>query len=145
MQDALQTLAAPVAPNARITDAYAVEELPGVTRDGRAVVRLVRPLEYRVGSKDSDEVIVVPVGFETDFASVPWGFRELFPQLGPWARPAIIHDWLYANRGLGRYSRADADRIFLEAMEVVGVPAWRRAPMYLAVRAGGARGWGRSG
>lgn len=144
MQDALQILAAPAAPNARITDAYAVEELPGVTRDGRAVVRLVRPLEYRVGSKDSDEVIVVPVGFETDFASVPWGFRELFPQLGPWARPAIIHDWLYANRGLGRYSRADADRIFREAMEVVGVPAWRRALMYGAVRVGGARGWGRS-
>ncbi|NEX92226.1 DUF1353 domain-containing protein [Caulobacter sp. 17J65-9] len=142
MQDALQTLAAP---NARITDAYAVEELPGVTRDGRAVVRLVRPLEYRVGSKDSDEVVVVPVGFETDFASVPPGFRELFPQLGPWARPAILHDWLYANRGLGRYSRADADRIFREAMEVVGVPAWRRALMYWAVRVGGAGGWGRSG
>ncbi len=127
-------------------------------------MRLLEALEYHVGHPDSAEVITVPAGFETDFASIPWGLWNLFPPLGPWARPAIIHDFLYATRGGGwwappganrrkwitgphaprRYSRADADAIFLEAMTVVdpSVPAWRRTVMYRAVRMGGAKGWG---
>jgi hypothetical protein len=132
---------------ARITGAFRVEEAPGRFRDGRQIVRLLEPLEYRVADADSAERIVVPAGFETDFASIPFGLRNLFPPLGPWARPAIIHDWLYANGGRlpeRRYSRAEADAIFAEAMKVVGVPAWRRRLMHLAVRIGGVGGWGRS-
>lgn len=129
---------------ARITGRFAVEEVPGRSREGRQLVRLLQTLEYRVGSEDSAEVICVPVGFETDFASIPWGLRNLFPALGPWGRPAIIHDYLYATRGqAGRYTRLQADRIFAEAMAVVGVPAWRRQIMFLAVRLGGGGGWGR--
>ena len=41
-----------------------------------------------------------------------------------------------------RYTRAEADAVFREAMEVVGVPAWRRAVLYHAVRMGRRR-WGR--
>lgn len=126
---------------ARITEAFRVEEVPGKTRSGRQIVRLLAPLEYRVGSADSDEVIVVPAWYETDFASIPWGVRNLFPPLGIWARPAIIHDWLYDQGGIGRYDRKRCDEIFREAMEVVGVPAWRRAVMYRAVRLGGASGF----
>lgn len=140
---------------ARITGAFKVEEVPGKSRSGRQCVRLLEPLEYRVGSADSNEVIVVPAGFETDFASIPFGARNLFPPLGPWARPAIVHDRLYdeGGRHCGRrfleggtvqivsYTRAQADAIFREAMEVVGVPAWRRVIMYRAVRLGGWGGW----
>jgi hypothetical protein len=140
---------------ARITGTFRVEEAPGVHRHGRACVRLLEPLEYRVGSENSDERIVVPAGATTDFASIPWGLRNTFPPLGAWARPAIIHDFLYETRGSGvldgvrwisrpvDYTRADADAIFLEAMEVVGVPTWRRTVMYRAVRLGGGGGWGR--
>lgn len=140
---------------ARITGAFKVEEVAGKARGGRQCVRLLEHLEYRVGSAESPEGIIVPAGFETDFASIPFGLWNLFPPLGPWARPAIIHDFLYATRGTGcwqgrywaswpeGYSRARADSIFREAMEVVGVPAWRRAVMYRAVRLGGAGGWGR--
>jgi hypothetical protein len=139
---------------ARITSAFKVEEAVGDNRGGRACVRLLEPLEYRVGSENSLEVITVPIGFETDFASIPWGLWNLFPPLGPWARPAIIHDFLYATHGSGifgtrrtitrtdNYTRPEADGIFREAMGVVGVPAWRREVMYLAVRAGGGKGWG---
>lgn len=152
---------------ARITGAFRVEECPGRSREGRACVRLLDALEYHVGSADSPEVITVPPGFETDFASIPWGLWNLFPPLGPWARPAIIHDFLYATGGTGwwrgpgenvrkwlrgppdrppgvfAYSRKEADQIFREAMGVVepAVPAWRREVMYRAVRLGGARGW----
>jgi hypothetical protein len=152
---------------ARITGAFRVEEA-GESRGGRACVRLLEPLEYHVGYSDSLEVITVPAGFETDFASIPWGLWDLFPPLGPWARPAIIHDFLYATKGTGKwgapgeeprrwitgpfresftapvYLRAEADAIFREAMKVVEppVPAWRREIMYRAVRLGGGKGWG---
>jgi hypothetical protein len=127
---------------ARITGAFRVEEIPGRSRGGRAVVRLLEALEYRVGHAASDELVRVPAGFETDFASIPWGLWNFFPALGPWARPAIVHDWLYATAGLGgRYSRARADDIFAEAMAVVGVPRWRRVIMVASVRLGGGRAW----
>jgi hypothetical protein len=128
---------------ARITERFRVEEA-GDSREGRYCVRLLETLEYRVGSEDSDEVIRVPVGFETDFASIPWGLWNLFPPLGLWARPAIIHDFLYDRGGVlpsKTYSRKEADMIFREAMSVVGVPAWRREVMFRAVRLGGGSGW----
>lgn len=130
---------------ARITGAFRVEECPGELRDGRQCVSLLEPLVYHVGSDDSPEVITVPAGFVTDFASIPFGLRNLFPPLGTWARAAIIHDFLYSRRGVlpaKTYSRKEADAVFLEAMEVVGVPALQRSIMYRAVRLGGARGWG---
>lgn len=127
---------------ARITGAFSVAEVPGRSRGGRAVVRLLEPLEYRVGHAESGEAITVPASFETDFASIPWGFWNLFPPLGPWARPAIVHDWLYATGGLGgRYTRSRCDDIFAEALAVVGVAAWRRVVMVAAVRLAGRRAW----
>ncbi|MBX9706865.1 MAG: DUF1353 domain-containing protein [Caulobacteraceae bacterium] len=165
---------------ARITEAFAVREVPGRVQGGRQCVELLEPLEYRVGGEDSGQIIVVPAGFVTDFASVPFGVRNLFPALGPWGRPAIIHDFLYRVKGeterllwhlrddlsndekgayldlqrarpdinehpddaVAGYTRLQADRVFLEAMEVVGIPAWRRTVMFRAVRMGGGGGWG---
>ncbi|MDZ4370208.1 MAG: DUF1353 domain-containing protein [Phenylobacterium sp.] len=152
---------------ARITGAFRVEEVPGLVQSGRPCVRLLEALEYRVGHAESPETIVVPAGFVTDFASVPWGLWNLFPPLGAWARPAIIHDFLYATGGDGWwqppgsnrrkwitgpiredwtapvYTREEADKVFREALAIpeLGIPAWRRAVMYRAVRLGGASGW----
>lgn len=93
--------------------------------------KLVEPLEYHVGSENSNEIIKVPAGFITDFASTPWGVRNLFPKDGTYTGAAIIHDFLYQNH---TYSRKRCDSIFLEAMKVSGVPAWRRRTMWLALR-----------
>lgn len=144
---------------ARITAAFQVEEVFGQSRGGRPCVRLLHPVQYHVGSDDSLEVITVPAGFVTDFASIPWGLWNLFPPWGPHARPAIVHDFLYETSGTGvwravgdepagryitrqaDYSRSEADGIFREALGVVGVPGWRRTLMYRAVRLGGGSGW----
>lgn len=83
----------------RITSAFQVEELAGESRGGRQLVRLIAPIEYHVGSADSGQIIVVPAGFKTDFASIPWGFRNLFPPIGKYSRAAVIHDFLYRVRG----------------------------------------------
>lgn len=93
--------------------------------------RLAEPFEYHVGEYPSAEVIVVPVGFETDFASVPRPLWWLFPPYGPWAKAAIIHDRLYSTR---EKTREECDNIFLEAMAVLSVPVVTRKLMYWAVR-----------
>ncbi|MEX5744637.1 DUF1353 domain-containing protein [Massilia sp. X63] len=84
-----------------------------------------------------DRMIIVRKGFVTDFASIPriplayW----LFAGVGQAA--AVVHDSLYTD---GIVPREVADSIFLEAMEACGVSAWRRWPMFWAVRAfGGSR------
>lgn len=143
---------------ARITGAFRVEEVPGGSRGGRALVRLLEPLMWRLGAATSPEAIVVPAGFVTDFASIPRALWSIFPPLGPWARPAIVHDFLYATKGTCRWegvtrlegrleplTRGEADDVFREAMAALEppVPAWRRAVMWAAVRAGGWMGWGK--
>lgn len=91
--------------------------------------------EYEVGSEDSGEKIIVPVGFNTDLASVPWAFRQLIPQDGQYTKAAVVHDYLYYTKGYeGKYTKKQCDAIFLEAMEVLGVPLWKRKVMHRAVR-----------
>lgn len=49
-------------------------------------------------------VLEVPVGFRTDLASIPRLFRNI-PFLDPNGlsrRPAIVHDWLYAEQSMGK-------------------------------------------
>jgi hypothetical protein len=112
-------------------------------RQGRVTARLIARFSYRPAVVDG-QVIRVPAGFVTDFASVPWGLWNLEPPLGDAAKAAVIHDYLYASRGLGgRYSRAQADAIFREALGALGVPLWKRTLLWAAVRLGGAGGWGR--
>jgi hypothetical protein len=79
-----------------------------------------------------------------DSPCFPPQITALEPPLGDGARAAVVHDYLYATRGLeGRYSRAQADGIFREALKALGVPAWKRGLLWAAVRVGGAGGWGR--
>jgi hypothetical protein len=81
----------------------------------------------------------VPAGYMTDFASVP-RLPLAYLLAGNTAhRSALLHDWLYSNQA----GRAFADRVFLAAMAAEGVPWWRRALMYAAVRATGWRAYGK--
>lgn len=125
----------------RITDTFKVEEIKG-EREGRPLVKLLAPIEYRVGHANSNEVILVPANFVTDFASVPKGLWNVFPPMGSWSRAAVVHDYLYATHGyFGTYTRVEADKIFLEIMQVLDVPFWKRQLMFWAVRLGGKSGW----
>ena len=95
--------------------------------------QLALPLVYL---SDLLGLIVVPVGFETDFASVP-RLPVLFFLAGGFAKaPSVVHDFLYSEHN--NFTREQADAVFLEAMEVDGVSAWRRNGMYQAVRLFGA-------
>lgn len=115
----------------------------------RATWRLDAPLEY---SSDIMGVgkIVVPKGFETDFASVPRLPMMWVLAGGVGHRSATIHDWLYSlakqaqNSGATYkvFSRAICDAVFAEALACGGVGFFRRGAMWAAVRLGGWRYWG---
>jgi len=105
-----------------------VELVDDDENDGRGAWRVTLPLVYE---SDIAGTIAVPAGFVTDFASVP-RIPVAYWLAGDTAHaPAVIHDFLYST---GETSRATADAVLCEAMAVSGVPAWRRWPMYLAVR-----------
>ena len=89
---------------------------------------LDEPLEYATSAGIS---IVVPAGFVTDLASIPFGFKSLFPVNGKSRKAAVLHDFLYSEK---HYKRKYSDKIFNEAMAVSGVTTWRRRLMYRAVR-----------
>lgn len=94
--------------------------------------------EYHIGSYPSEEIIIVPNKFVTDLASVPRILWPILPPFGKYGKAAVLHDFLYAS---GYKTRKHCDQVFLEAMEVLNVPKWKRIPMYLAVRLFGFRAY----
>ena len=105
--------------------------------DGRSWVLYSPDFAYRVND-DPDDLVEVPQGFVTDFASVP---RPLWWLYAPWGRhghAAVLHDWGYFKQDR---SRREYDHIFLEAMAVLGVGRFKRRAMWLAVRGPGLFAW----
>jgi hypothetical protein len=97
------------------------------------------PFRYQADLLAAPGIITVPVGFQTDFASVPRFVPLIYALLGDTAHePAVVHDWLYYS---AITTKEISDKILLEAMGVLGVPAWRRYPIYWGVRLGGFVAW----
>jgi len=89
--------------------------------------------EFRFVTKSGD-MVAVPAGAETDFASIPrFLWRIAPPATGRHRRAAVVHDWIYRTPDL-LITRERADEIFLEGMEVDGTAAWLRQAMYRSVR-----------
>lgn len=103
---------------------------------------LVEEFSYHVGIKSSPEIITVPKGFITDFASIPRLFwRVIGHPAEKYGKAAVIHDYLYSEQQT--YTRKRSDEIFYEAMEVLKVPFWKRWAMYHSVRTWGWIPWHR--
>lgn len=86
-------------------------------------------------SKVSHDLYAVPPGYVTDFASIPGFAKLLFPPFGSWAEGAVVHDWIYDVGPQGQ--KAEADRIFKEALTDMHVGNLRKTLMFWAVRVGG--------
>lgn len=100
-----------------------------VTQIGPDRWRLDAPLRYQ--SNAASDVIEVPAGFVTDFATVPRVPVAYLLFDGYGDRAAVIHDFLYRN---GKFTRSICDQVFHEALLSDGVSRWRAAMMYAAVR-----------
>jgi hypothetical protein len=98
--------------------------------DDGSTWQLVEPLAYQ----GRDEPLVVPEGFETDFASVPTWLTWLIPRYGRYTKAAILHDWLCKRAERGEFRWVDADGVFRRMMRELGVPVLRRWLMWTAVR-----------
>ncbi|WP_375445735.1 DUF1353 domain-containing protein [uncultured Fibrella sp.] len=91
--------------------------------------------------------VTIPVGYKTDFASVPailWGF---IPSIGRHNHAALVHDYLYDNRlfeeELGPFqARLFADQEFLRIANEIGpTHRLRHLIMYRFVRWFGLSWW----
>lgn len=127
---------------ARFLNSLRVELVDTNADDGRGLWRLTAPLLYC--SALLDDVLIVPSGFETDFASVP-RVPIAFLLCGDTAsRAATLHDALYTAGPRGERmvpDRATADALLKEAALAEGVPAWRAWLLWAGVRVGGASHW----
>lgn len=99
--------------------------------------RLVHELRY--DSAILGARVIAPVGFVTDFSSVPRVPLAWWLAGDTGRKAGVIHDLLYCYRLPGQ--RALADRVFNEALTAEGLPAWRAALMYAGVRVGGWASW----
>jgi hypothetical protein len=91
--------------------------------------------------------ISVPVGFETDLASIPRFFQRILPVNDSHRLAAVLHDYLYSKKGVlskNTLTREQCDSAFLEAMQVCGVPFVKRHTMHRAVRLGGWMYWNKN-
>ncbi len=98
---------------------------------------LLAPLAFE--SDLLKRTITVPVGFQTDLASIPAAVWVLIPKVGKYDKAAVIHDFLYCHNGC---TRGEADGVLQEAMRVLKVPGWRLKLIYWGVRSGGWVPWG---
>lgn len=84
--------------------------------------------------------IVVPRGFVTDFASVPWLLRRVLPRRGRYSVAAVVHDWLYWS---GEFPRDCADCALRDIARRLGSPWLVQWVLWVGVRVGGWRSWNR--
>jgi len=135
--------------------------------DGRSW-RVLQEFDYQVVFGDEGTTIRVPAGFITDFASIPRALWSFMIPTGKYGKAAVVHDYLYvvggrvpcpramgpkdngfqlscALNGYGCqiFTKEQADRIFRDAMEVLGVGNPERWLMWQAVRKFGKGNFGK--
>ena len=91
-------------------------------------------LGYPCSLDSAVHYIVVPKGFCTDFGSVPQLFQGIISPVGNASKAYVLHDFLCVLAHEGRLSRANADRIFKEALKQVQVKPLMVDILYRAVR-----------
>lgn len=111
-------------------------QLTNRTEHGRAVWRVVEPIVLRFSLVppaviDTARYFVIPAGFETDGASIPWWARWKFDPWGRVGLSAVLHDYLLSLPTMPKW---EADLAFLAALRSQGVPAFMSTLFYFAVR-----------
>ncbi len=96
--------------------------------------QLTEEFKFYFEENGSKEYITVTKGFITDFASVPRILWSILPPTGRYTKAAVLHDFLYSNKSNTNFTRKQCDKMFLQAMEILGVKKWVRRTIYRAVR-----------
>jgi hypothetical protein len=97
-------------------------------------------MQNLIWKDDKFGTLVCPRGFYTDLASIPRILRNI-PMLDPDGlsrRPAVMHDWLYAWRGI---SKDNADEFLKEALLSEDATSETAEIFYMAVHEFGQAAW----
>jgi hypothetical protein len=107
---------------------------------------LGQPMQVTVHDDNGHCDFLVPEGFTTDGASIPWMVQSILGW-GKWDEPqrwaAIAHDYLYCYQSLGMLApkgdnhRRWCDKVFCALLRSEHANPLMWGPMYLAVRVGG--------
>jgi hypothetical protein len=110
----------------------------GYTANGRRYYVVTEAFGYECWVGDVLCRVTVPVGFQSDLASIP--SLPFMPKPGGslWDDAAIVHDAAVCAKVLGRklFSRAQADAIFYYALRERGCSQLTATIFWLAVRLG---------
>jgi hypothetical protein len=91
--------------------------------------------------KTKQKKVDVPVGFVTDFASVPKMFWSILPPSGTYTQAAIVHDFMYWFQDDMGWTKSDADEVFDHMMGDLEVKPLTRNAIILAVENLGRPAW----
>lgn len=109
--------------------------------------RLLDGFRYYLTADEGGEFVDVPAGFVTNFASIPRVLQNLCPTTGKYAQIAVVHDKLFlapvirTPASARPCTRGQANRIFLEGAQVLGVSWLVRRVMYRALQLGSGAAW----
>ncbi len=106
----------------------------------RRVYRLTRDLIWEIGFKGSNNKILIPLGFLTDFLSIPFPFTEFVNNDGPYAAAGALHDFLY-NRKL--FDRKECDQQLYDALIALKCRKIYAKLVWMTVRLFGAKYYNR--
>jgi hypothetical protein len=111
-----------------------------LTRFADPVYVLTKDIAWTPNDADAKVAapVTVPVGFVTDFASIPRAFWALLRPDGDYCYAAILHDYLYWEQ---QVPREKADNVLRLAMKDFEVGAPTISTIYNGVRAGGGIAW----
>jgi hypothetical protein len=117
-----------------------VEGLLYLGRFADPVYFLTKKIAWKPNADQTGKLpsVTVPVGFVTDFASIPRAFWSLLRPDGNYAYAAVIHDFLYWTQAL---PRDKSDLIFKLAMQDFEIGTSQVTTIYAGVRAGGDGPW----
>ena len=95
--------------------------------------RVERELAYSTALFDI-LLVTIPVGFETDFGSIPWWLQWGIKKHGRHNLPSALHDYLLATRKESGLTRRQCAKVFDESLGVMGMSRRMRWSMYQGVR-----------
>lgn len=84
--------------------------------------------------------VVVPIGYETDLASVPRALLSLFPSDGKYLEACIIHDYIYTHL-THIYTKKQADEMLRLGAIALGLDPWKARFLWAGTRIGGKGNW----
>lgn len=111
-------VAPPALPTAAITELY----------EANSRMNFVLTRDVLFCRASTNEVLLVPAGFITDFSSIPEAALQGLPENAQDTGAALLHDWLYAiSAPRSESHQIYADQIFVEEMGETGTERLRRA------------------